>query len=146
MQLLIPAAQAAEAAPGGGFPIDLLIIVALFAALYFLILRPQQKRAREHRELVSGLSRGDEVVTSGGMLGRIVEVQSDFLLVEVTAGVQIRLQRAAVSAALPKGTLKNLDEPATGGKKGKGRGKRRDREDDEDDEAANRDVQETKDD
>lgn len=109
MSFLISRAEAADAAAGGGgFPVDLLIIAALFIALYMLIFRPQQKRAREHRDLVSGLEKGDEVVASGGFIGRVVEVRDEILVIEIAEGVQVLQQRNAVSAALPKGTIKSV--------------------------------------
>ena len=125
MQILIPLAQAADA-PSGGFAVwDLLFIGILVAALYFLLLRPQQRRAREHRNLISSLSRGDEVVSGGGVIGRIVEVQDDFVLVEIAEKMRIRVQRGAITAALPKGTIRSIDESARGAEKGRNKKKRR---------------------
>ena len=103
---LIPPAYAAEAAgPGPGF--DILILVGFALIFYFMLWRPQSKRAKEHKALVDGLAKGDEIVTSGGILGKISKVEEQFILVEVSEGMELRFQKAAVSAALPKGTLKN---------------------------------------
>jgi preprotein translocase subunit YajC len=77
--------------------------------LFYLILwRPQAKRAKEHRELVGGLSKGDEVLTSGGILGRITNVSDDYVTVEISEGVEVNLQKSAIGAALPKGTIKSI--------------------------------------
>ncbi|PSF05743.1 preprotein translocase subunit YajC [Marinobacter fuscus] len=75
---------------------------------YFLIWRPQSKRAKEHKALMSGLNKGDEVVTSGGVAGRITKVTDDFIVLEVADNVEIKIQKVAVGAALPKGTLKDI--------------------------------------
>ena len=106
MDWLIPAAQAAEA--GGPMPgFDILILVAFAAIFYFMLWRPQSKRAKEHRELIEGLSKGDEVVTNGVLVGKITKVEEQFVVVEVAAGVELRFQKPSVAAALPKGTLKS---------------------------------------
>lgn len=75
---------------------------------YFLMWRPQSKRAKEHRNLVASLNKGDEVVTSGGIAGKITKVSDDFVSVEVSEGVELKIQKVAVSSALPKGTLKGI--------------------------------------
>ncbi len=75
---------------------------------YFLMWRPQSKRAKEHRNLVSGLSKGDEVVTSGGVAGKVTKVTDDFVMLEVAEGVEMKIQKVAVASALPKGTLKSI--------------------------------------
>jgi preprotein translocase subunit YajC len=74
---------------------------------YFLLIRPQTKRAKEHRKMVSELKVGDEVITSGGVLGRLVEAGEQFVQVEVADGVVLKVQRATVSAVMPKGTFKS---------------------------------------
>ena len=75
---------------------------------YFLIWRPQSKRAKEHKALMGGLNKGDEVVTSGGIAGRITRVTDDFIVVEVADNVELKVQKVAVATALPKGTLKDI--------------------------------------
>jgi len=70
--------------------------------------RPQSKRAKEHKNLVSGLSKGDEVITNGGIAGKISKVSDDFIRVEIAEGVEIKIQKVAISTALPKGTLKSI--------------------------------------
>lgn len=110
IDLLIPAAQAAEAGGGGGIPFgfDIFIIVAFVLVFYFLIWRPQSKQAKEHRDLVSSVAKGDEIVTRGGLLGRVVRVEEQYIEVEIANNTEIKLQKAAVAAMLPKGTIKQI--------------------------------------
>lgn len=109
MDFLISAAQAQEGAPAGGGMIEFLImIVIFFAIMYFLIIRPQSKRAKEHKAMVDALSRGDEVVTSGGVVGKITDVQENFIRVELAEKVNVIVQRQSISAVLPKGTMKDI--------------------------------------
>ncbi|MGZ8155645.1 MAG: preprotein translocase subunit YajC [Burkholderiales bacterium] len=98
-------AQAAGGAAGGGFE-SIFLIVAMFAVLYFLMIRPQMKRAKEHKAMVEGLQKGDEVVTAGGVLGRITKVGDSYVSVEIANNVEIQVQRGAVQTVLPKGTIK----------------------------------------
>jgi len=99
-------AQAAPGGAGGGME-SIFLIVAMFAVLYFLMIRPQMKRAKEHKAMVEGLQKGDEVVTAGGLLGRISKIGDAHVTLEVAPNVEIQVQRAAVQTILPKGTLKN---------------------------------------
>ncbi len=111
IDFFIPSAMAADAAPAGGGPLpglDIFIIVAFALVFYFIVWRPQSKRAKEHRELVGGLAKGDEVVTNGGMLGKITKVEEQYLVVEIANNVEVKLQKHAVAAALPKGTIKQI--------------------------------------
>ena len=110
MDGLIASAWAQSAPTGAGQPsmfMQLLPLLLIFVVFYFLLIRPQQKRAKEHRAMVAALATGDEVVTSGGMLGRISEVGDQFLTVEVAEGVRVRVQRHTIAQVLPKGTLKS---------------------------------------
>ena len=95
------------AAPGGG-GIELIMLVVMMVVFYFFLIRPQQKRAKEHKNLVKSLNKGDEVVTSGGILGKIVKVTDDFVVVEISNNLEIKLQKQSVQATLPKGTIKNI--------------------------------------
>ena len=95
----------AGASAGGGFE-SIFLIVAMFAVLYFLMIRPQMKRAKEHKAMVDALQKGDEVVTAGGLLGKITRVGESYVSVEVANNVEIQVQRAAVQTILPKGTIK----------------------------------------
>jgi preprotein translocase subunit YajC len=102
-------AQAAPAASGGGTEsslLSLLPIVLMFVVLYFIMIRPQMKRQKEHKTMVEALAKGDEVVTSGGMLGRVSKMGETYLHIEVANGVELQVQRSAVVQVLPKGTLK----------------------------------------
>lgn len=111
LDFLIPAAQAADAgAPsGGGLPgLDIFIIVAFALVFYFIVWRPQSKRAKEHRELVASISKGDEIVTNGGVIGKVNRIEDQYLVVEIAPNVEMKLQKGAVAAALPKGTIKQI--------------------------------------
>ena len=99
-------AQTAAAPTGGGLE-QILIMVAMFAVLYFFMIRPQQKKAKEHKALVEALAKGDEVITSGGMAGKITKVTDDFVTVAIAENVEVQFQKAAIATVLPKGTLKN---------------------------------------
>ncbi len=107
---LVPAlASAQEAVPQGpGALMQVVFLGGFILLFYFLLWRPQSKRAKEHRQLISGLDKGDEVVTSGGIAGRIVRVKDDFVVIQIAEGVEIKVQKVAVAAALPKGTLKEI--------------------------------------
>lgn len=104
-------AQAAGADPTGGL-MGLLPIILMFVVLWFLMIRPQMKKAKEHQKLVNELAKGDEVVTQGGIAGKIVKVGENYVTLEVAEGkdgpVEVLIQKQAVGAMLPKGTLKNL--------------------------------------
>ncbi len=106
--LISPAYAQAAAAPGGGSAgISQIVILVVFVAIfYFMLIRPQQKRMKEQQAMLSKLATGDEVVTSGGILGRITEVGESFISLEVADGVRIRVQRGQISQLMPKGTLK----------------------------------------
>ncbi|MDH3512468.1 MAG: preprotein translocase subunit YajC [Gammaproteobacteria bacterium] len=96
-------------AEGQGNPfISLLPLVLIFAVFYFLLIRPQNKRQKEHRELVANLSVGDEVVTAGGVLGKVTDIKDQFLCVQVATGVELKVQRHTISAVMPKGTIKSV--------------------------------------
>ena len=98
----------ANAAPAGPDPMfQILMLVGFIAIFYFLLWRPQQKRAKEHRNLIDNLAKGDEVATSGGVMGRITKVADDVVTMEITDGVQVLVQKPAVAMLLPKGTLKD---------------------------------------
>ncbi len=107
MNALIPEAyaQAAGAAPGGSFA-PLLMMVVFIVIFYFLLIRPQQKKAKEHQAMLAKVAPGDEVVTSGGILGKVVEVGDSFTTVEIADGVRIKVQKFQISSLVPKGTVK----------------------------------------
>ena len=107
MNGLIPEAyaQAGGAAPGGQLA-PLLMMVLFIVIFYFLLIRPQQKKAKEHAAMLGKLASGDEVVTAGGIVGKVVEVQDGFVALEISEGVRIKVQKFQVSSLVPKGTLK----------------------------------------
>ena len=100
-------AQAAPAGGDAGF-MGLLPIVLMFVLLYFLMIRPQMKRAKEHKQMVEALQKGDEVLTSGGVVGRITVMGDAYVSLEIAPGIEISVQRSAVQTLLPKGTMKSL--------------------------------------
>ena len=107
--MFISSAYAQTAAAGGDLQsslMSMLPLVLMFAVLYFVMIRPQMKRQKEARAMVEALAKGDEVVTAGGMLGRISKIGDTYLGVEIAQGVEVQVQRSAVSQVLPKGTIK----------------------------------------
>ncbi len=102
----LAAAPAHTTQPDGSF--SLIMIVAIFILFYFMLIRPQNKRAKEHRIMLSKLKKGDEIITSGGILVKVVNLDEQYVKVMLTEGVEFYLQRAAVNTILPKGTLKSL--------------------------------------
>lgn len=102
------AQAAAGAAEQPGALAQLMPLLVMFVVIFFLFIRPQMKRAKEHREMLSQLQKGDEVRTQGGIVGRIAELGENFVRVEVAEGVNIAMERHAIDRILPKGTLKNL--------------------------------------
>ena len=110
MDFFISNAMAADAAPQGG-GLQLVFMVAIFfAIMYFMIIRPQAKKGKEHASLIESLSKGDEVVTSGGILGKVNKVADNFIILNVGNNVEMKFQKHAVTATLPKGTIKAVSE------------------------------------
>ena len=108
--LLAPVSAFAEAAPApsmGGME-QLIFLGGFLLIFYFLLWRPQSKRQKEHKALLSDIAKGDEVATAGGLVGKVVKVNENFLLIEVADNVQLPVQKSAVTAALPKGTIKGI--------------------------------------
>ena len=108
LSFFVSDALAQSGGQGEASMVGLLFPIALIAIFYFLMIRPQQKRAKEHKALVEGLKKGDEVVTSGGLLGKVTEVGDNFAQMEVADGIQVKVQKQSVAAVMPKGTSKNL--------------------------------------
>jgi preprotein translocase subunit YajC len=99
-------AQAAPAATGGESSLySLLPLVLMFVVLYFIMIRPQMKKQKEHKTMIEALAKGDEVVISGGVLGRVTKIGESFLHVEVADGVELQVQRGSIVQVLPKGTF-----------------------------------------
>ena len=100
----------AHAQIGGGqgdATFSFIMLIALFAVFYFVLIRPQSKRQKEHKAMVAGLSKGDEVVTNGGLLGKITNVGDNFVTIEVSDGLEVRVQRMAIATLMPKGTIRS---------------------------------------
>lgn len=106
--LITPAYAQAAAIPGGADIMTFLPMIAIFAVFYFLLIRPQQKKAKEAKAMIEALQKGDEVVTAGGLLGRITKLNEQYVTVEVAPNTEIVIQRPAIAQLLPKGTLKDL--------------------------------------
>ena len=108
LDLVISPAAAQTAAGAQSSPLaGLLLPLVFIGVMFFFMIRPQMKRAKEHRELIAKLAKGDEVITNGGIAGRVEEIGENFVTVEIADGVRVKLQRAAIVAVLPKGTLKS---------------------------------------
>lgn len=100
-------AEPAAAAPDAGL-LNLIMLVVLFVVFYFLLIRPQTKRVKEHKKMVSSLAKGDEIMTGGGILGKIINMDDDYVTIEIATNVQIKVQRQSVSTVIPKGTIKSI--------------------------------------
>ena len=109
LDLLISPAAAQAAAPGAApSPVpSIVMMVALFGIMYFLMIRPQTKRAKEHRAMLEKLGNGDEVITNGGIAGVVRDIGDSFITVEIADNIRIRVQKGAIANVLPKGTLKS---------------------------------------
>ena len=101
-------AQAAAPAAQGGEMFQIFFLIGLFVLFYFIAIRPQRKRQKEHTDMVSALGKGDEVVTTSGILGKINRIEDNFVVVQVADNVELKFQRSYISAVLPKGTLKSI--------------------------------------
>jgi preprotein translocase subunit YajC len=99
---------AAAAQPGPPPAFQWILLAVMFVALYLILIRPQQKRMKDHRNMVSQLSKGDEVVTNGGILGRITKVGENFITLEIANNLEISVQKHAVQSLMPKGTMKSI--------------------------------------
>ena len=106
MEFLISNAYA-QSGGAGSTMMSLLPMILIFVVFYFILIRPQQKRQKEHREMVSNLAKGDEVLTNGGFLGKVTNVGEAYLTVELADGIVVKLQAASVAQVLPKGTIKS---------------------------------------
>jgi len=106
--LIISSAYAQSAIGGDGGLIGFLPIILMFVLLYFLMIRPQMKRAKETKAMIEALQKGDEVIAAGGVLGRITRISDAYISLEIAPNTEINVQKAAVQVLLPKGTLKSL--------------------------------------
>jgi preprotein translocase subunit YajC len=107
--VFINEAWAQAAVPGGADLMSMLPIILMFIVLYFVMIRPQMKRAKEHKAMVEALQKGDEVIAAGGVLGKVTKVADNYVTIEISNNVEIRVQRPAVQLVLPKGTIKGAD-------------------------------------
>ena len=108
MDFFINTAQAQAASPGsGGGLLGMALPLLMIVAFYFLLIRPQNKRAKEQRDMISKIAAGDEVATSGGILGKVVDVGDQFVSLEIASDVTIKIQKFQIAQVLPKGTVKN---------------------------------------
>lgn len=104
-------AQSPAAAPGGTDSlIGFLPMIVIFVLFYFMLIRPQMKRAKEQRTMITALQKGDEVVTSGGMLGKIIKVNDQYVTIEIAPNINIPVQKQAVQTLLPKGSIKTIGQ------------------------------------
>ena len=108
MNLFFSTAYAQEALAQPSASWNFLFIGGMFALFYFILWRPQSKRAKEHKDLITSISKGDEVMTSGGLLGKVTKVSGDYIAVKVAEGVELKLQKSSVAATLPKGTINQI--------------------------------------
>jgi len=108
MSLFISDAYAQAAGAATDPFVSLLLIIFIFALMYFMVIRPQMKKAKEHRAMVEALAKGDEIITNGGIAGRIIDLGDVFATVEIAPNTQIKVQRSAIGTVLPKGTLKTV--------------------------------------
>ena len=108
LEFFIQNAWAQEGPQQGGGSSLLIMMVIFFLIMYFMIIRPQMKQAKEHKQMVDALTKGDEVVTNGGLIGKITKIGDNFIQIEVASGVEVSIQKHAVSATLPKGTIKTI--------------------------------------
>jgi preprotein translocase subunit YajC len=106
MNFLIDSAWAQSAPAQQGNPYGFLIMMGLFFVIfYFMLIRPQSKRAKEHRAILAALASGDEVVTGGGILGKVIDVEDSFVTLEIASGVKVKVQKMQITALMPKGTI-----------------------------------------
>ena len=108
MSFFVSDAMAQSAAPGGDGGLSLLFLVGMFVIMYFFLIRPQVKRQKEHKSMVEGLKKGDEIQTMGGMMGKIIELGDNFMRVEVADNVVVTVRKTSVEAVMPKGSLNEL--------------------------------------
>jgi len=107
--MLISDAYAQVSTPtGGGMLMELPLIALVIAIFYFVVIRPQTKKSKEQKSMIEALQKGDEVVTSGGELGRVTKLTGNYLILEVSQNVEVILQKTAIQTLLPKGTLKSI--------------------------------------
>ncbi len=105
--MFISNAYAADATPGGDL-MSFLPLIVIFVLFFFMIIRPQMKAAKDQRNMIAALQKGDEIVTSGGIVGKVTQVLESFVTIEIAANTEITVQKQAIQSALPKGTMKSI--------------------------------------
>ena len=108
MNLFVSDALAQGSAPGGDGAMSIIFLVGMFVIMYFFLIRPQVKRQKEHKALVEGLKKGDEIQTMGGLMGKIIDLGDNFMKVEVADNVVVTVRKTAVETIMPKGSLKEM--------------------------------------
>ncbi len=108
MSLFIPSAYAVDGDPASAGIFNLVLLCGFVVIFYFLMWRPQAKRTKEHKNLLASLAKGSEVVTGGGLLGKVLKVEDNFVVLEVSENIEMKFQKSSVAAVLPKGTLKSM--------------------------------------
>ena len=106
--MLISNAYAQTSAAPGGDLMAFLPMILIFVVFYFLLIRPQQKKAKEHRAMLAALQKGDEIVTAGGVIGKVTKLSDQYATLEIAPAVEVPVQRSAIAQLLPKGTIKTL--------------------------------------
>jgi preprotein translocase subunit YajC len=108
MSFLISDAMAQSPAPSGDAGMSIIFLIGMFVIMYFFLIRPQVKRQKEHKAMVEGLKKGDEIQTMGGLMGKIIDLGDNFMKVEVADNVVVTVRKTAVEAIMPKGSLKDV--------------------------------------
>jgi len=108
MDFLIQNAWAEGGNASQGDLTSIFLLVLLFIVFYIILIRPQQKRVKEHKAMVSSLGKGDEVITNGGLFGKVTQLHEDFLTIEIATNVEVKIQRPSVAVLLPKGTIREM--------------------------------------
>jgi len=103
-------ATAGGAAQGGGLMSFLVMFVPIILIMYFMMIRPQQKKMKQHKEMMGGLDKGDEVMTTGGIIGKVSKIKEDYVVLSLSEGMEIKFQKASIAQTLPKGTIKSIEE------------------------------------
>jgi preprotein translocase subunit YajC len=107
--MLITEAWAQAGSPTAGFDSQIFVLIAMLAVFYFILIRPQMKRAKEQKGMIEALQKGDEVIAAGGIVGKITKISENYITLQIADGVEIQVQRGAVQLVLPKGTVKNIE-------------------------------------
>ncbi|MBS0287277.1 MAG: preprotein translocase subunit YajC [Proteobacteria bacterium] len=108
LSLFATTAYAADPAQGQSMISSLLMIGGFIFIMYFVAIRPQTKRAKEHQQLITNIAKDDEVITAGGIVGKVLRVSEQFIVINIAEGIEVKVQKQAISATVPKGTMKTI--------------------------------------